>query len=117
MSMAPASPANAPEIAIARIRFFFTLIPPYAAASGLKPDGAHLVAERRPVENAQKTTSAASAMKMPMSRPWSPASPQKTGSSALGAMALETGTVGWVDVLQRPAVAEEPLADPVARSS
>ena len=37
MSSAPASPANAPEIAIARIRFFLTLIPPYAAASGLKP--------------------------------------------------------------------------------
>ena len=37
MSSAPASPANAPEIAIARMRFFFTLIPPYAAASGLKP--------------------------------------------------------------------------------
>ena len=31
MSIAPASPANAPEIAIARKTFFFTLIPPYAA--------------------------------------------------------------------------------------
>src|SRR5438034_8132471 len=28
---------KAPEIAIARIRFFLTLMPPYAAASGLKP--------------------------------------------------------------------------------
>ena len=37
MSSAPARPANAPEIAIARIRFLRTLIPPYAAASGLKP--------------------------------------------------------------------------------
>ena len=37
MSTAPASPAKAPEIAMARMRFFFTLMPPYAAASGLKP--------------------------------------------------------------------------------
>ena len=37
MSSAPASPAKAPEIAIARTRFLPTLMPPYAAASGLKP--------------------------------------------------------------------------------
>ena len=37
MSSAPARPANAPEIAIARMRFFLTLMPPYAAACGLNP--------------------------------------------------------------------------------
>jgi hypothetical protein len=40
----------------------------------------------------QKTTAAASAMKIPMCRPWSSGSPQKTGSLALAAISLDTGT-------------------------
>ena len=37
MSTAAARPAKSPEIAIARKKFFLTLMPPYLAASGLNP--------------------------------------------------------------------------------
>ena len=42
------------------------------------------------------TTTAASAMKIPMSRPWSWAEPQNTGSLAEAATVLDTGTEDWL---------------------
>ena len=102
MSTAPARPANAPEIAMARIRFFFTLMPPYAAASGLKPTAFTSYPRVVRLSRTQKTTSAPSAMKIPMSRPWKPWVPQKTGSCALGVTVFDTGTNAWVEFCSGP---------------
>ena len=48
----------------------------------------------------QKTRSATIEMKKPTCRPWSVASPQKTGSRALAATSSEIGTLATDDVAE-----------------
>ena len=81
MSIAPARPAKAPEIAIARIRFFLTLMPPYAAASGLKPTAFTSYPSVVRLRSAQKTMSAAMEAK---------GAAERAAHTALGAMNIPT---------------------------
>ena len=113
MSRPPARPANAPEIAIARIRFFRTLMPPYARRLGVEADRAHLVAERRPVEDDPEDDERGERDEEADVRgPAAAGSPQKTGSFALVGDVVRDRHRRVLAVLERPAVAEEVRADP-----
>ena len=50
----------------------------------------------------QKTTTAASAMKIPMCRPWSSGSPQNTGSCAPGDDVVGDRDDGWASFCSGP---------------
>ena len=77
-------------------------MPAARAASGLKPTARTSNPVRVRLSSTQKTSSAASAMKMPTCRPCSSGSPKNTGSLALSATSFDTGTDVSVSLCSGP---------------
>ena len=110
-----ASPANAPQTAMTQDVVARDADAAVARGLGVEADRAHLVAGGRAVEqHPEDERRAASAMKIPMCRPCSSGSPQKTGQ--LGARHDVAGhrhrLLRRVGVLQRAVELEQVDADP-----